>query len=96
MTAELRKCRANGRDQRADSDDGHGAFEFVGQHVQGHIRADPFERLHLEVRRSDPRLDGTKRMLDGFAPLAHFFRLLVEPLHNSTTMMPRRFAKRGC
>ena len=37
-------------DQRGDAHDVHDAFEIVGQHVQGHFGADPFQRPHLEVR----------------------------------------------
>ena len=42
-------CRPNRCDQRDDADDVDEAFEIVGQHVQGHFSADPFQRLHLEV-----------------------------------------------
>ncbi len=79
IEADERLCRAHCRDQRGDAHDVDDAFEIVGQHVQGHFGADPFERLHLEVRRSHPRLDGSKRMLNGFTPLAHLLRVLVEP-----------------
>ncbi len=54
-------------------------FEIVGQHVQGHFSADPFERLHLEVGSAHPVFDGPEWMLDGFAPLAHLLRMRVEP-----------------
>jgi len=37
------------RDQWADTDDVHDAFEIVGQYVQRHFCADPFHGLHLEV-----------------------------------------------
>ena len=50
IEADERLCRAHCFDQRVDAHDGHDAFEIVGQHVQGHFGADPFERLHLEVR----------------------------------------------
>ena len=66
MDADERLCRAHGRDQRADADDGHGAFEIVGQHVQGHLGADLLQRLHLEVGIAHPVFDGPKRVLDGF------------------------------
>ncbi len=36
-------------DQRADAQDVHDPFEIIGQHMQCHFGADPFERLHLEV-----------------------------------------------
>ena len=48
--------------------------------MQGHFRTDPFERLHLEMCIAHPVFDGSKWVLDGFAPLAHLFRMLVEPL----------------
>ncbi len=38
------------RDQRGGAHDVHDALEIVGQHVQRHFGADPFQRLHLEVR----------------------------------------------
>ena len=37
---------------------------------------------------SHPRLDCSERMLDRLAPLAHFFRMLVEPaLHGFENML---------
>ena len=72
-------CRAQRLDQRADAEDVDDALEIVGQHVQGHFRADPFQGLHLEVRRSHPVFDGAERMLDGFTPLLHLLWVLVEP-----------------
>ena len=72
--------RLHRRDQRGDAHDLHDAFEIIGQHVQRHFGADPFQRLHLEVGVSHPVLDGAEGMLDGLAPLAHFLRMLVEPL----------------
>ena len=72
-------CRAHCRGQRADAHDVHDALEIIGQHVQGHFGADPFERLHLEVGRSHPGLDGPEGMLNGFTPLAHLLRMLIEP-----------------
>ena len=74
-----RLCRSHGRDQRRDADDLHDAFEIVGQYVQGHFGADPFQRLHLEVGMAHPGFDGPERMLNGLAALAHFLRVLVEP-----------------
>ncbi len=50
MEVDERLCGAHCCDQRADADDVHDAFEVIGQHVQGHFRADPFQRPHLEVR----------------------------------------------
>ena len=79
MDADERLRRAHGCDQRADSHDVHDAFEIVGQNVQGHLDADPFQRLHLEVCIAHPVFDGPEWMLDGFAPLAHLLWMLVEP-----------------
>ncbi len=49
IEVDERLCRAHHRDQRADADDVHDALEIVGQHVQRHFGADPFQRPHLEV-----------------------------------------------
>ncbi len=78
MDADERLCRAHGCHQWADAHDVHDAFEIVGQHVQCHFGANPLQRLHLEVCIAHPGLDGAERVLDGFAPLAHLFRVLVE------------------
>ena len=67
MEADERLCRAHRCDQRDDTHDVHDPFEIVGQHVQGHFGADPFERLHLEVCSAHPVFDGPEWMLDGFA-----------------------------
>ena len=56
------------------------ALEIVGQHVQRHFGGDPFQGLHLEVGIAHPVFDGAERMLDGFTPLLHLLRMLVEPL----------------
>ncbi len=80
MDVDGRLCRAHGCDQRDDARDVHEAFEIASQHVQGHFGADPFQRLRLEVGIAHPGLDGAERVLDGFAPLAHLFRVLVEAL----------------
>jgi hypothetical protein len=46
------------------------------------------QRLHQEVGGSHPRFDCPERMLDRLAPLAHFFRVLVEPaLHGFENML---------
>ncbi len=42
------------RDQRGDAQDVHDAFEIIGQYVQRHFRADPFQRPHQEVGVSHP------------------------------------------
>ncbi len=78
MEADERLCRAHGRDQQADAHDLQDTFEIVGQHVQCHLCADPIERLHLEVGIAHPIFDGPEWMLDGFAALAHLFRMLIE------------------
>ena len=78
MDADERLGRAHRLDQRANADDGHDTFEIVGQHVQGHFGADLLQRLRLEVGIAHPGLDGPERVLDGFAPLAHLLRMLVE------------------
>ncbi len=80
MDADERLGRAHRLDQRADADDIHDTFEIIGQHVQCHLGADLLQRLHLEVGIAHPVFDGPERMLDGFAPLAHLLRMLVEPL----------------
>ncbi len=49
MDADGHLCRAHSLDQRGDAHDVHDTLEIVGQHVQSHFGADPFERLHLEV-----------------------------------------------
>jgi len=79
MDGDERLCRAHGHDQRADAHDVHDPFEIVGQHVQGHFGADLLQRLHLEVGIAHPVFDGPEWMLDGFAPLTHLLRVLVEP-----------------
>ncbi len=71
MEADERLGCAHRLDQRDDAHDVNDAFEIVGQHVQGHFGADPFERLHLEVGIAHPVFDSPEWMLDGFAPLAH-------------------------
>ncbi len=66
MGRNLRFCAALGRireqiegderlgphrgDQRGDAHNVHDTFEIVGQNVECHFGADPFQRLHLEVR----------------------------------------------
>ncbi len=88
MEADERLCCAHRCDQRDDAHDVHDAFEIVGQHVQGHFRADPFERLHLKVCSAHPLFDGPEWMLDGFAPPAHRLRMLVEPLLDGLEDIP--------
>jgi hypothetical protein len=51
--------------------------------VQRHFGADVFERFHLEVRRSHPRLYRAEGVLDSLAAQAHLVRVPVEPrLHS--------------
>ncbi len=78
MDADERLCRAHGRDQRTDAHDVHDPFEVVGQHVQGHFGADPFQRLHLELGIDHPELDCAKGVFDGFSKLSHLFMVIVE------------------
>ncbi len=52
-----------------------------------------WQRLHQEVGCSHPGLDRSERMLDRLTPLAHFFRMLVEPALNgfeNLLMLPTR------
>jgi hypothetical protein len=70
------------RDQWADTDDVHDAFEIVGQYVQRHFCADPFHGLHLEVCLAHPGFDGTEGMFNRFTPLTHFLRMLIETTLN--------------
>ena len=72
-------CRLHCGDQRADAQNIHDALEIVGQNMQRHLGADISQRLHLEVRRPHPVLDGSERVLDGVEPDVHFLRMLVEP-----------------
>ena len=44
-----RLCSAHRCDQRSDTQDVHDPFEIIGQHMQGHLGTDPFQRFHLEV-----------------------------------------------
>ncbi len=78
MDADERLCRAHRLDQRTDAHDGHDTFEIIGQHVQRHFGADLLQRFRLEVGIAHPVFDGAERVLGGFAPRAHLFRVLVE------------------
>ncbi len=88
MEADDRLCCAHRCEQRADAEDVHVGVEVLGQLVKGHLGADPFQRLHLEVRIAHPVFDGSKWMLDRFAPLAHLRRMLVEPLLDGLPRKP--------
>ncbi len=94
MDADERLGRAHRLDQRANADDGHDTFEIVGQHVQSHFGADILQRLRVEVGIAHPVFDGPERVLDGFAPLAHLLRVLVEvSVANSYSRGDREFEK---
>jgi len=67
------------RDERPNAQDVHDAREVVGQNVQGHFSADPFQRLHQEVGGSHPGFDCAEGMLDRLTPLTHLLWMLVEP-----------------
>ena len=53
--------------------------EIVSEDVERHLGGHAWQPLHQEVGCSHPRLERPKRMLDRLEPLAHFFRVLVEP-----------------
>jgi len=55
------------------------AREIIGQHVQGHFGADPFQRFHQEVGSAHPGLDRAEGVLDRLATLTHLRWMLVEP-----------------
>ncbi len=86
MSGVSRLC-LEGFDQSAGAEDVHDAPEIVGQHVQRHLGADPFERLHLEVRCPHPGLDGAEGMLDRLAACAHLLGVRVEPHLDSLKKM---------
>ena len=65
--------------QRGDADDLHDPFEIVGEDVQGHLSADMFQRLHLEVGIAHPAFEGAKGMFDGFPSLPHKLGMFIEP-----------------
>ena len=59
--------------------------------MQRHLGGNPWQRLHQEMGCAHPGLDRAKGMLDRLAPLAHLFRMLVEPtLHRleNVLMLP--------
>ena len=57
----------------------HDGRQIVGEHVQRHLGGDSWRRLHQEVGCAHPASTVPKGVLDGLAPLAHFFRMLIEP-----------------
>src|SRR5271155_1557288 len=69
--------------ERLDAHDVHDAGEIVGQDVQRHLRGNPRQCLHQEVRRSHPGLDRAEGMLDRLASLTHLLWMLIEPALNS-------------
>src|ERR1700719_2946576 len=87
-TFSQRGLRLDCCDQRSGHHDVDDAGEIVGEHVQRHFGGDAWQRLHQEMGCSHPRLDYPEGMLDRLAPLAHFFRMLVEPaLHGLENML---------
>src|SRR5208283_226103 len=81
------------RDERSRLYDIHNARKIVGEHVQRPLSGYAWQRLHQEVGCSHPGLDRSERMLNRFTPLAHFFRILVEPALNgleNLLMLPTR------
>ena len=86
----LRLDRCNQRSGPHDIDD---AREIVSEDVEGHLGGHARQPLHQEVGCSHPRLERPERMLDRLAPLAHFFRVLVEPAldgFENMLMLPAR------
>jgi hypothetical protein len=64
--------------------------------MQRHLSGYAWQRLHQEVGCSHPGLDRSERMLDRLTPLAHFFRMLVEPALNgleNLLMLPTRIRR---
>src|SRR5947209_5732963 len=87
-TVSRPRLRLDRCDQRSGPHDVDDAGKIVGEHVQRHFRGDAWQRLHQEMGCSPPRLDCPERMLDCLTPLAHFFRVLVEPaLHGFENML---------
>src|SRR6201982_2539578 len=86
----LRLDRCNQRSGPHDVDD---AREIVGEDVERHLSGYAWQPLHQEVGCSHPRLECPERMLDRLAPVAHFFRVLVEPAldgFENMLMLPAR------
>ena len=46
--------------------------------MQAHLRADMFQRLHLEVGRPQPGFDRAKRVFDRFAAGSHSFWFTIQ------------------
>ena len=80
--AYRRRLCPDRRQERLDAQDVHDTRKIVGEHVQSHLGGNPWQCLHEEVGCSHPGLDRAEGMLDGFAPLAHLLRMLVEPALN--------------
>src|SRR6516165_12205030 len=80
-------------DQRSGPHDVDDAREIVGEDMERHLGGHAWQSLHQEVGCSHPRLERPERMLDRLAPLAHFFRVLVEPAldgFENMLMLPAR------
>src|SRR6516162_11914925 len=87
---ELRRDRCNQRSGPHDIDD---AREIVSEDVERHLGGHAWQPLHQDVGCSHPRLERPERMLDRLVPLAHFFRVLVEPAldgFENMLMLPTR------
>src|SRR5437763_7770591 len=81
----LRIKRCNQRSGPYDVDD---VRKIVSEDVERHLGGHAWQPFHQEVGCSHPRLERPERMLDRFAPLAHLFRVLVEPaLHGFENML---------
>src|SRR5213076_1285896 len=65
--------------QSANAQNAHHPLHVVGQDVQRHFGTDVLERLHLEVRRSHPRLYRAEGVLDSLAAYAHLIWIPIEP-----------------
>src|SRR5215208_3342226 len=69
--------------QSANAQNAHHPLHVVGQDVQRHFGTDVLERLHLEVRRSHPRIYRAEGVLDSLAAYAHLIWIPIEPgLHD--------------
>ena len=65
-------------DERDRTQDGDHPFEVVGQHVEAHLGADPFQRPGQEVGGSHLGLDGAEWVLDGLSSDPHAGGRLVQ------------------
>src|SRR6516162_5447015 len=86
----LRLDRCNQRSRPHDVDD---AREIVSEDVERHLGGRALKPKNQKVGCSHPRLERPERMLDRLTPLAHFFRVLVEPAldgFENMLMLPAR------